>query len=63
MKQQEEQNIGLCVQKQITDEVIKRNPVIEERLKYEAIRLSPAYQCFVCEGYNYNCEQYKVEGK
>jgi len=50
-----------CMEKEPADKIIKREPIIKNMMEYDAVRKNPIYRCFVCDGYNYNCEQYKIK--
>ncbi len=55
-----------CYQKNLLDDLLKDKPHLEKILTYavESIdesRASYAIKaCFVCDGYNYNCPDYKI---
>ena len=51
----------LCVEKKSLDKVIERDPSLAELFDDDRGKKSPEYKCFICDGYNYNCNQYKLE--
>jgi len=52
-----------CVEKVSLDEVIEIDPALAELFQDDAAKKNPTYKCFICEGYNYSCEEYKINLK
>jgi hypothetical protein len=51
-----------CINKIILSEVLEKEPKLEKMI-YETRNVNVkniAYVCYACDGYNYNCENYKT---